>query len=110
MHIGKVTVFLRVSKRLQILARLFWVMYNRLCKIEHELAVFADQEVTLGHELISRSKFDIGKVTLRPCDYCVVRISNALLCEPHSCGESNMGCIMAMTDNPIHELKESDDL
>ena len=73
-------MFLRVSKRLQILAALFWVMYNRLCKIEYGLAVFADREVTLGHELISRRKFDIGKVSLRLCDYfSVVRIS-----EPHS--------------------------
>ena len=87
-------MFLRVSKRLQILAGLFWVMYNRLCKIEYGLAVFADREVTLGHQLISRSKFDIGKVSLRPCDYfSVVRISNALLCEPHSAVQNRIWAV-----------------
>ena len=64
---------------------LFWVMNNRLCKIEYGLAVFADRELTLGHELISRGKFDIGEVSLRPCDYfSVVGISKTLLCEPQS--------------------------
>ena len=55
---------------------------------------FADREVTLNHELISISKFDIGKVSLRPCDYfSVVRISNALLCEPHSAVQNRIWAV-----------------
>ena len=69
-------------------------MHNRLCEIKYGLAVVADREVTLGHELITRSNIDIGKVSLRPFYYFdTVRISRALLCEPQSAVQNRIWAI-----------------